>query len=261
MASNVLDDLMDDDDLGVSSDMPDDSWLNAWGDDRLRVYGSPSWTQSTPVNNEGPLSTPPPPPSPGQGLHAPGPSIGVGTATTTPQPVNNTIGVGTATTSAPGNNTIGVGTTRALRQLAGRPPTPPGQGYTGGRPIVGYKTPRRPTTGGKQPRRPTAGGKQPRRVPRQNTPSPPHSSSSSSGSSAPSPVRSRPSSVRPGPSRGRTSMNQAQLQRQLEQILQDQQQTAAGRHIAGITTTNTITTTYKNGRRPTVTRNSTSVRN
>ena len=30
---------------------------------------------------------------------------------------------------------------------------------------------------------------------------------------------------------------------------------------AGITTTNTITTTYKNGRRPTVTRRSTSVRN
>jgi len=56
-------------------------------------------------------------------------------------------------------------------------------------------------------------------------------------------------------------MNQAQMQKQLEQILQEQQQTAAGRRIAGITTTNTITTTYKNGRRPTVTRNSTSVRN
>ena len=35
------------------------------------------------------------------------------------------------------------------------------------------------------------------------------------------------------------------MQQQLEQILQDQQQTAAGRRIAGITTTNTITTTYK----------------
>ena len=56
-------------------------------------------------------------------------------------------------------------------------------------------------------------------------------------------------------------MNQAKMQQQLEQILQEQQQTAAGRRIAGTKTTNTITTTYKNGRRPTVTRNSTSARN
>ena len=41
-------------------------------------------------------------------------------------------------------------------------------------------------------------------------------------------------------------MNQVQMQQQLEQILQEQQQTVAGRRIAGITTTNTITTTYKN---------------
>ena len=189
------------------------------------------------------------------------PALVWGTATAPPPPVNNTIGVGTATTSASGNNTIGVGTTRSLRKLAGRPPTPPGQGYAGGRPIVGYKTPQRPTVGGKQPRRPTAGGKQPRQVPRRNTHSPSHSSSSSSNASTPSSVRPGPSSVRPGPSSGRVSMNQAQMQRQLEQILQDQQQTAAGRRVAGITTTNTITTTYKNGRRPTVTRNSTSLRN
>jgi len=56
-------------------------------------------------------------------------------------------------------------------------------------------------------------------------------------------------------------MNQAQKHQQLEKILQEQQQTAAGRRIAGITTTNTITTTYKNGRRPTVTRNTTSAIN
>ena len=230
----MSDDLLDDLDVSgdVSGDVGDD-WLEDWDVDGLRVYGSPAWTQSQVVNNVGPLSTPPGPTTSSPVNN----TIGVGTATTS-APGNNTIGVGTATTSAPGNNTIGVGTTRALRQLAGRPPTPPGQGYAGGRPIVGYKTPRRPTTGGKQPRRLTVGGKQPRRVPRQNTPSPSHSSSSSSSSSA-------PSSVRPGPSRGRTGMNQAHLQRQLEQILQDQQQTAAGRRIAGITTTNTITTTYK----------------
>jgi len=51
------------------------------------------------------------------------------------------------------------------------------------------------------------------------------------------------------------------MQQQLEEILRQQQVTAAGRRIAGITTTNTITTAYKNGQRPTVTRNSTSVRN
>ena len=76
-----------------------------------------------------------------------------------------------------------------------------------------------------------------------------------------------PSSIA-GPSRRRRRrrradrvLNDAEMQQQLAQILQDQRQTAADRRIAGITTTNTITTTYKNGRRPTVTRNSTSVRN
>ena len=74
-----------------------------------------------------------------------------------------------------------------------------------------------------------------------------------------------PSSIA-GPSRRRRRradrvLNDAEMQQQLAQILQDQRQTAAGRRIAGITTTNTITSTYKNGRRPTVTRNSTSVRN
>ena len=68
----------------------------------------------------------------------------------------------------------------------------------------------------------------------------------------------------PGPSNrraGRRILNDQEMEQQLAQILQDQPQMAAGRRIAGITTTNTITTTYKNGRRPTVTRRSTSVRN
>ena len=55
-------------------------------------------------------------------------------------------------------------------------------------------------------------------------------------------------------------MNQDELQRQLELLLNDQRQTATGRRIAGITTTNTITTTYKDGGRPTVRRTSTRVR-
>ena len=36
---------------------------------------------------------------------------------------------------------------------------------------------------------------------------------------------------------------------------------AAGRRIAGITTTNTVTTTYRDGRPPTVRRNSSRVSN
>ena len=49
-------------------------------------------------------------------------------------------------------------------------------------------------------------------------------------------------------------MNQDELQRQLELLLNDQRQTAAGRRIAGIITANTITTTYKDGGRPTARR-------
>ena len=56
-------------------------------------------------------------------------------------------------------------------------------------------------------------------------------------------------------------LRQDDMQRQLELLLNDTRQTATGRRIAGITTTNTITTTYKDGGRPVVTRNSTSVRN
>ena len=49
------------------------------------------------------------------------------------------------------------------------------------------------------------------------------------------------------------------LQQQLQVLLNDQRQTAAGRRIAGITTTNTITTTYKDGGVPTVSRSSSRV--
>ena len=80
-------------------------------------------------------------------------------------------------------------------------------------------------------------------------------------------ISTPPSSGSSGPPRRRSRrrrdrvLNQAEMQQQLEQILQDQQETAARRRIAGIMTTNTITTTYKDNRRPTVTRNSTSVHN
>ena len=183
-------------------------------------------------------------------------NLGPGAGTTSPLGGNNTIaGVGTSPrTSTPTASVAGVGTFNT-RNLPGRAATPPGQGY-----LSAAARGKRPAAGGKTPRaRPTTGGKQPRRVPRQNTPPSPSDAGSLRRSSASSASRrSRRSDDSAGPS---GPMNDAAMQRQLAQLLQDQRQTAAGRRIAGITTTNTITTTYKNGRPPSVTRNSTMVRN
>ena len=51
------------------------------------------------------------------------------------------------------------------------------------------------------------------------------------------------------------------LQQRLQMLLNDQRNAAAGRRMSGITTTNTTMTSFKDNGRPTVTRNSTSVRN
>ena len=51
-------------------------------------------------------------------------------------------------------------------------------------------------------------------------------------------------------------LNQADLQRRLRMLLQDQEAIAAGRRIANITTTNSIVTSYKEGGRPSVQTNS-----
>lgn len=63
------------------------------------------------------------------------------------------------------------------------------------------------------------------------------------------------------PRRANQILNNAGMQQQLAQIQQNQHQTAAGRRIVGIMTTNTITTTYNNRQQPTVTCYSTSVWN
>ena len=141
-------------------------------------------------------------------------------------------GIGTPpSTSTPRATVAGVGTF-STRNIPGRRTTPPGREY-----LVSIGKGARPT---------------PRRSSTPSTPRSRRSSAISRGSARRSPDDAAgPSGV----------MNNAEMQRQLEQLLQDQRQTAAGRRIAGITTTNTITTTYKNGQRPTVTRNSTSVRN
>ena len=54
----------------------------------------------------------------------------------------------------------------------------------------------------------------------------------------------------------RAPLNQADLQRRLRMLLQDQEQIAAERRIANITTTNSIVTSYKEGGRPSVQSNS-----
>ena len=203
-------------------------------------------------------------------------SPGVGTSTTPPVVNAPPAGTGTPSPARSGGRqspvrgtAVGVGTTTttgglSTRNLPGRAATPPGRGYLAGRgspragPSRGSPGPSRPTRGGKQPRRglggrPSRGGKQPRRGSGRGggggTP-PSTDDDDDDESDASTPRRRR----RP------RRMNQEGLQRQLEILLNDQRQTANGRRIAGITTTNTITTTYKDGGRPRVTRNSTSVR-
>ena len=208
--------------------------------------------------------------SPGVGTSTAPPVVNAppaGTGTPSParsggrqSPVRGTaVGVGTTTTTTGGLST---------RNLPGRAATPPGRGYLAGRgsPRAGPSQgspragPSRPTRGGKQPRRglggrPSRGGKQPRRGSGRGGGggggggTPPSTDEDDDESDASTPRRRRP-----------RRMNQEGLQRQLEILLNDQRQTADGRRIAGITTTNTITTTYKDGGRPRVTRNSTSVR-
>ena len=210
-------------------------------------------------------------------------NLGPGVGTSTAPPVDNAPPAGTGTPSparssgrqSPVRETaVGVGTTTttttgglSTRNLPGRAATPPGRGYLAGRgsPRAGPSQgsprpgPSRPTRGGKQPRRglggrPSRGGKQPRRGLGRGGGGgggggTPPSTDDDDESDASTPRRRRP-----------RRMNQEGLQRQLEILLNDQRQTANGRRIAGITTTNTITTMYKDGGRPRVTRNSTSVR-
>ena len=176
-------------------------------------------------------------------------SPGVGTSTASP--VVNAPPAGTGTPSPARSSgrqspvrgsAVGVGTTStggfSTRNLPGRAATPPGRGY-----LVGRGSPRpgpsRPTRGGKQPRRglgrrPSRGGKQPRRGLGRG-------GGGGGGSTPPSTDDDDDESDVSTPPRRPRRMNQEGLQRQLEILLNDQRQTANGRRIAGITTTNTIT--------------------
>ena len=108
------------------------------------------------------------------------------------------------------------------------PPVPVGASTPRGQPWQGQKEPHRRGRG--------RGGRPPR-----PNPSPTLPWTSPGGSTQGSP---------------QAPLNQADLQRRLRMLLQDQEQIAAGRRIANITTTNSIVTSYKEGGRPSVQSNS-----
>ena len=133
------------------------------------------------------------------------------------------------------------GSSRSRRSTppSGRVNTPP-SGISGTPPVpVGASTPRgRPREAQNEPRGRGRGrgGRPPRPNPSPTLPWTPPGGSTQGSPQAP--------------------LNQADLQRRLRMLLQDQQQIAAGRRIANITTTNSIVTSYKEGGRPSVQSNS-----
>ena len=144
--------------------------------------------------------------------------------------------------SGGGRSSSSSGSSRSRRSTppSGRVGTPP-SGRSGTPPVpVGASTPRgRPRQGQKEPRgrgRGRGGGRPPRPNPSPTLPWTPPRGSTQGSPQAP--------------------LNQADLQRRLRMLLQDQQQIAAGRRIANITTTNSIVTSYKEGGRPSVQSNS-----
>ena len=142
-----------------------------------------------------------------------------------------------------GSSSSSSGSSRSRRSTppSGRVATPP-SGRSGTPPVpVGASTPRgRPRQAQKEPRGRGRGRGRGGRPPRPN-PSPTLPWTPPGGSTPGSP---------------QAPLNQADLQRRLRMLLQDQQQIAAGRRIANITTTNSIVTSYKEGGRPSVQSNS-----
>ena len=158
------------------------------------------------------------------------------------------------TTASP---SLGVGTSRLSTPSPPRTSTPvspraPLPSLTG--PGVGT----RPVTGGKTPRL-NVGHKRPTPRRRRTTGRGGSGGGSSGGSSSSSSGDDSSSNASTGSRRRPHRMTQEELRRQLELLSNDQVQTASGRRIAGITTTNTITTTYKDGGRPQVARHSSRV--
>ena len=143
-----------------------------------------------------------------------------------------------------GGDSGGSSSSSSSRSRRSSPPSGRVSGRSGTPPVpVGASTPRgRPRQAQKDPRGRGRGrggrgrGRPPRPNPSPTLPWTPPSPSQQGSPQAP--------------------LNQADLQRRLRLLLQDQEQIAAGRRIANITTTNSIVTSYKEGGRPSVQSNS-----
>ena len=196
------------------------------------------------------------------GLGGPPVSPIAGLQTPPPQTIPTSIGVGSTPVQTPTATTgVGVGTRRPSPQAATAAAAPQATSTPISRP---------PTTSvGKEPRR-TSSRRLHRRVARRrrrvratNTTTTTRTRARRTGANAfpsdSSHGSSSSSSSSNTPSRG-NRLNQAEIRRQLQRLSNDQIQAARGRRIAGVTTTNTITTTYKDGGTPTVSRSSTSSR-
>ncbi len=168
-----------------------------------------------------------------------------------PPPIPTGVGVGSAPVQAPTASTgVGVGT-RGPTTPPGPPPPSPVAAST---PLTGHRAPtgRRRQRGRLRGRRRATNTVTRTRTRARRTGANAFPSDSSHGSDS-------SSSSSNTPARG-NRLNQAEIRRQLQRLSNDQIQAARGRRIAGVTTTNTITTTYKDGGTPTVSRTSSSSR-
>ena len=197
------------------------------------------------------------------GLGGPPVSPIAGLRTPSPPSIPSSIGVGSTPVPTPAASTgVGVGRRRPIPTPRVRPPPPPPPPPA---PQATSTPIRRPpiTSAGKEPRR-ASSRRLHRRLGRRratNTTTTTRTRARRTGANAfPSDSSHGSSSSSSNtPSRG-NRLNQAEIRRQLQRLSTDQIQAARGRRIAGVTTTNTITTTYKDGGTPTVSRSSSSSR-
>ena len=186
---------------------------------------------------------------------------------------NNGTAPRTSTSSQP--STVGTGAQRRTPMVSRIPipiPTPTGVGMGGvrrrliPRPRGALNVTRRRSTGGKRPRQPPATSRaevDQRRAEVNQRHAAINRSRSRSRTPTPSPRASTSTAARPddddsddsGSDRG-SSRGGRRLDGDLGHLLAQLRRRTNGKHIAGITHTDTITTTYKDGRRPTVHRTS-----
>ena len=171
-----------------------------------------------------------------------------------PQTPTGRVAAAAATAGAGGSGGSSGGSSSSSSSRSRRS-SPPSGGVSGrsGTPTVPVPAPAPVPVGASTPRgRPRQGQKEPRGRGRGR-------GGGGRGRGRGRPPRTNPSPTLPWtpPSRSQQGspqapLNQADLQRRLRMLLQDQEQIAAGRRIANITTTNSIVTSYKEGGWPSV---------